>query len=327
MKKVQKKQLTFLICLAAFMVACVIRFFDKMIIVHENILPALNTYGAGEIMTMLYLGLWLFFFFWIVTTVKEEQKSVMYYLIIFLVILVIPLYLCQNYLGCIDIYVWMLTICGSLCLAQERLTFLVLPGMLVIGWICPMAVFGQLLLILGLCLLKYGETKEKKYIIYGVLGYGFSVLLFLGRCLMGQVITDAQEALSMKKYLGVLVLLCPYFIAAICWLWKALKNGEKEKRSGYVVFLTGVAATFISWSFLRDFNRAILLTLANALFGVIYLLAVGDVCTADYVTEMKTFVKEHIPIPMVILLYAFAVITFWMLANDYIDVEVILTLQ
>jgi hypothetical protein len=88
-----------------------------------------------------------------------------------------------------------------------------------------------------------------------------------------------------------------------------------------------VAATFISWSFLRDFNRAILLTLANALFGVIYLLAVGDVCTADYVTEMKTFVKEHIPIPMVILLYAFAVITFWMLANDYIDVEVILTLQ
>lgn len=194
----KKEDRSFFLALAAWLVFCWFRYFERTMEFYNTTLFALSyRYGfisRGFLGTMwelmdrlftvslmsyravyvfhigvsiLYEIVVLLFFAACYRTCKEHQKPMMRYLICFLAVFAYPMFLSEEMFGRLDVYLYILVLIGVICILREKWEWLVLP----IGLVCILIhqgfVFINANIILVLLLYKAitSEQKRKKYVI------------------------------------------------------------------------------------------------------------------------------------------------------------------
>lgn len=197
-EKEKKRDRAFFLALLAFLVFCWFRYFERTMEFYNTTLFALSyRYGflsrgllgtmwelldqSIPISIMSYRAVYVFnigvtivfevvmYLFFVVCYRKctSEQKPMMRYLIIFLAIFAFPMFLSEEMLGRLDVYLYLLVIVGVICLVKEKCEWLVIP----IGLICVcihqgfVFINANILLVLLLYKAICISEKRKKYLV------------------------------------------------------------------------------------------------------------------------------------------------------------------
>lgn len=194
----KKEDRSFFLALAAWLVFCWFRYFERTMEFYNTTLFALSYRygfisrgflgtmwelldGLLPISLMSYRAVYVFhigvsivyelvvllFFATCYRTCREHQKPMMRYLICFLAVFAYPMFLSEEMFGRLDVYLYILVLIGVICILREKCEWLVLP----IGLVCILIhqgfVFINANIILVLLLYKAitNEAKRKKYVM------------------------------------------------------------------------------------------------------------------------------------------------------------------
>lgn len=256
--------------------------------------------------------------------VSKENRSGIYYMATLLAVFLMPMFICDSYMGSPDLYAWIIILLCIVALFDGRCDGIVLPGILLAAYICPMIVFsgGAILFI---AMLAKGLREDNKRNVVQAAGMVVMALVafVLAKGTYGFA-ADVQGRISGKRFLVIVLLFLPYIYAILKFFVSLIKE-QTDGKSRLAYFLCGLGATpgFLLWAYLGDYCRAVIYAFAYYLL-LLLILYCQDV---DFQTSWNTFrlwIKEKVVLEPVVVIYPLIILTFWMISNDFIDAESII---
>lgn len=320
----KKSDKMFLLALAGFGFLCVMRYYNGNMMQHLWALSILGNRRIIQGMTAVFFLILIGVAGQALRKVSKENRSGIYYMATLLAIFLMPMFICDSYMGSPDLYAWIIILLCIVALFDGRCDGIVLPGILLAAYICPMIVFsgGAILFI---AMLAKGLREDNKRNVVQAAGMVVMALVafVLAKGTYGFA-ADVQGRISGKRFLVIVLLFLPYIYAILKFFVSLIKE-QTDGKSRLAYFLCGLGATpgFLLWAYLGDYCRAVIYAFAYYLL-LLLILYCQDV---DFQTSWNTFrlwIKEKVVLEPVVVIYPLIILTFWMISNDFIDAESII---
>ena len=322
--KLQKKDMTFLLALAGFGFLCVLRYYNENIMQH---LWALSILGNRRIIQ----GMTAVFFFILIGVagqalrkVSKENRSGIYYMATLLAVFLMPMFICDSYMGSPDLYAWVIILICISAFLNGRCDGIILPGILLATYICPMIVFSGGAVLFTAMLAK-GLCEDNKRNIAQAVGMVVMALVafVLAKGTYGFA-ADVQGRISGKRFLVIVLLFLPYIYGILKFFVVLIKEQtDRRHRLAYLLCVLGTVPGFMLWAYLGDYCRAVIYA-----FVYYLLLLLTRYCQdLEFQASWNTFrlrIKEKVVLEPVVVIYPLIILTFWMISNDFIDAEMII---
>ncbi|MCR4611892.1 MAG: hypothetical protein K5644_08345 [Lachnospiraceae bacterium] len=316
--RLQKKDIAYVGALVCFMILCVARFWDRTIEDTNHLFAYMNNMRVAEIITG---ALFLMIVAFVLVTIKksdEEVKKSNYYLLVLFTALIVPMYLCDEYFGTGDVYSWILILFAVIISITSDYDMLSMILVLAAEAFCPAhnlaGTFAIFILILYKGLVK-GKKSESVLLIVGAILYiAEFFLLFFNGYFSGVNV----HRISLLKCIASLILLSPIIIYVLRFILKLIKGSNSEGKMFYTGVFLGGTANFVFLLLMNDYCRAIVLTTVYFVVVCIALLVIDEDFKMHYIEE-REIVRKYIPVPVAIIIYIFAIVTYWFFAMDYIE--------
>ena len=325
MKDILKKSdKMFLLALAGFGFLCVMRYYNGNMMQH---LWALSILGNRRIIQGMTAVLFLVLngtTAQALRKVSKENRSGIYYMATLLAVFLMPMFICDSYMGSPDLYAWIIILLCIVALFDGRCDGIVLPGILLAAYICPMIVFsGGAILFIAMLAKSLREDNKRNVVQAAGMVVMALVAFVLAKGTYGFA-ADVQGRISGKRFLVIVLLFLPYIYAILKFFVSLIKE-QTDGKSRLAYFLCGLGATpgFLLWAYLGDYCRAVIYAFAYYLL-LLLILYCQDV---DFQTSWNTFrlwIKEKVVLEPVVVIYPLIILTFWMISNDFIDAESII---
>ena len=140
--KLQKKDMTFLLALAGFGFLCVLRYYNENMMQHLWALSILGNRRIIQGMTAVFFLILIGVAGQALRKVSKENRSGIYYMATLLAVCLMPMFICDSYMGSPDLYAWVIILLCIVALLDGRCDGIVLPGILLAAYICPMIAFS-----------------------------------------------------------------------------------------------------------------------------------------------------------------------------------------
>ena len=320
----KKSDKMFLLALAGFGFLCVMRYYNGNMMQHLWALSILGNRRIIQGMTAVFFLILIGVAGQALRKVSKENRSGIYYMATLLAIFLMPMFICDSYMGSPDLYAWVIILLCIVALLDGRCDGIVLPGILLAAYVCPMIVFsgGAILFI---AMLAKGLREDNKRNVVQAAGMVVMALVafVLAKGTYGFA-ADVQGRISGKRFLVIVLLFLPYIYAILKFFVSLIKE-QTDGKSRLAYFLCGLGATpgFLLWAYLGDYCRAVIYAFAYYLL-LLLILYCQDV---DFQTSWNTFrlwIKEKVVLEPVVVIYPLIILTFWMISNDFIDAESII---
>lgn len=322
--KLQKKDITFLLALAGFGVLCVLRYYNENMMQH---LWAVSLMGNRRIIQ----GMTVVLFLILIGTaaqalckVSEENRSGIYYLATLLAVFLMPMFICDSYMGSPDLYAWVIILLCIVALLDGRCDGIVLPGILLAAYVCPMIVFSGGAILFTVMLAKGLCEDDKRNIAQAVGMVVMALVAFVFARGTYGFAADVQGRISGKRFLVIVLLFLPYIYAILKFFVSLIKEqADGKRRLAYFLCGLGAVPGFLLWAYLGDYCRAVIYAFIYYLL-LLMLLYCQDAAFQISWNTFRLWIKEKVILEPVIVIYPLIILTFWMVSNDFIDAESII---
>lgn len=322
--KLQKKDMTFLLALAGFGFLCVLRYYNENMMQHLWALSILGNRRIIQGMTAVFFLILIGVAGQALRKVIKENRSGIYYMATLLAVCLMPMFICDSYMGSPDLYAWVIILLCIVALLDGRCDGIVLPGILLAAYICPMIVFSGGALLFAAVLAKGMCEDNKRNMVQAA---GMVVMAFVAFVLAKETYgfaADVQGRISGKRFLVIVLLFLPYIYAIFKFFVALIKEQmDRRHRLAYLLCGLGAAPGFLLWAYLGDYCRAVI----YAFVYYLLLLLIRYCQDLAFQTSWNTFrlwIKEKVVLEPVVVIYPLIILTFWMVSNDFIDAESII---
>lgn len=322
--KLQKKDMTFLLALAGFGFLCVLRYYNENMMQHLWALSILGNRRIIQGMTAVFFLILIGVAGQALRKVIKENRSGIYYMATLLAVCLMPMFICDSYMGSPDLYAWVIILLCIVALLDGRCDGIVLPGILLAAYICPMIVFSGGALLFAAVLAK-GMCEDNKRNMVQAAGMVVMALVafVLAKGTYGFA-ADVQGRISGKRFLVIVLLFLPY-IYAIFQFFASLINEQTDGRHRLAYLLCGLGSVpgFLLWAYLGDYCRAVIYAFVYYLL-LLLILYCQDLAFQTSWNTFRLWIKEKVVLEPVVVIYPLIILTFWMVSNDFIDAESII---
>lgn len=320
----KKSDKMFLFALAGFGFLCVMRYYNGNMMQHLWALSILGNRRIIQGTTAVFFLILIGVAGQALRKISKENRSGIYYMATLLAVFLMPMFICDSYMGSPDLYAWIIILLCIVACLDGRCDGVVLPGILLAAYICPMIAFSGGALLFTAMLAK-GLCEDNKRNIVQAVGMVIMALVafVLARGTYGFA-ADVQGRISGKRFLVIVLLFLPY-IYAIFKFFVALIKEQMDRRHRLAYLLCGLGAVpgFMLWAYLGDYCRAVIYVFVYYLL----LLLIRYCQDMAFQTSWNTFrlwIKEKVVLEPVVVIYPLIILTFWMVSNDFIDAESII---
>ena len=322
--KLKKKDMTFLLALAGFGFLCVLRYYNENMMQHLWALSILGNRRIIQGMTAVFFLILIGVAGQALRKVSKENRSGIYYMATLLAVCLMPMFICDSYMGSPDLYAWVIILLCIVALLDGRCDGIVLPGILLAAYICPMIVFSGGALLFAAVLAKGMCEDNKRNMVRAA---GMVVMAFVAFVLAKETYgfaTDVQGRISGKRFLVIVLLFLPY-IYAIFQFFASLINEQTDGRHRLAYLLCGLGSVpgFLLWAYLGDYCRAVIYAFVYYLL-LLLILYCQDLAFQTSWNTFRLWIKEKVVLEPVVVIYPLIILTFWMVSNDFIDAESII---
>lgn len=322
--KLQKKDMTFLLALAGFGFLCVLRYYNENMMQHLWALSILGNRRIIQGMTAVFFLILIGVAGQALRKVSKENRSGIYYMATLLAVCLMPMFICDSYMGSPDLYAWVIILLCIVALLDGRCDGIVLPGILLAAYTCPMIVFSGGALLFAAVLAK-GMCEDNKRNMVQAAGMVVMALVafVLAKGTYGFA-ADVQGRISGKRFLVIVLLFLPY-IYAIFQFFASLINEQTDGRHRLAYLLCGLGSVpgFLLWAYLGDYCRAVIYAFVYYLL-LLLILYCQDLAFQTSWNTFRLWIKEKVVLEPVVVIYPLIILTFWMVSNDFIDAESII---
>lgn len=316
--------MTFLLALAGFGFLCVLRYYNENMMQHLWALSILGNRRIIQGMTAVFFLILIGVAGQALRKVIKENRSGIYYMATLLAVCLMPMFICDSYMGSPDLYAWVIILLCIVALLDGRCDGIVLPGILLAAYICPMIAFSGGALLFTAMLAKGLCEDNKRNIVQAA---GMVVMAFVAFVLAKETYgfaADVQGRISGKRFLVIVLLFLPYIYAIFKFFVALIKEQmDRRHRLAYLLCGLGAAPGFLLWAYLGDYCRAVI----YAFVYYLLLLLIRYCQDLAFQTSWNTFrlwIKEKVVLEPVVVIYPLIILTFWMVSNDFIDAESII---
>ena len=316
--------MTFLLALAGFGFLCVLRYYNENMMQHLWALSILGNRRIIQGMTAVFFLILIGVAGQALRKVIKENRSGIYYMATLLAVCLMPMFICDSYMGSPDLYAWVIILLCIVALLDGRCDGIVLPGILLAAYICPMIVFSGGALLFAAVLAKGMCEDNKRNMVQAA---GMVVMAFVAFVLAKETYgfaADVQGRISGKRFLVIVLLFLPYIYAIFKFFVALIKEQmDRRHRLAYLLCGLGAAPGFLLWAYLGDYCRAVI----YAFVYYLLLLLIRYCQDLAFQTSWNTFrlwIKEKVVLEPVVVIYPLIILTFWMVSNDFIDAESII---
>ena len=316
--------MTFLLALAGFGFLCVLRYYNENMMQHLWALSILGNRRIIQGMTAVFFLILIGVAGQALRKVSKENRSGIYYMATLLAVCLMPMFICDSYMGSPDLYAWVIILLCIVALLDGRCDGIVLPGILLAAYICPMIVFSGGALLFAAVLAKGMCEDNKRNMVRAA---GMVVMAFVAFVLAKETYgfaTDVQGRISGKRFLVIVLLFLPY-IYAIFQFFASLINEQTDGRHRLAYLLCGLGSVpgFLLWAYLGDYCRAVIYAFVYYLL-LLLILYCQDLAFQTSWNTFRLWIKEKVVLEPVVVIYPLIILTFWMVSNDFIDAESII---
>lgn len=322
--KLQKKDMTFLLALAGFGFLCVLRYYNENMMQHLWALSILGNRRIIQGMTAVFFLILIGVAGQALRKVSKENRSGIYYMATLLAVCLMPMFICDSYMGSPDLYAWVIILLCIVALLNGRCDGIVLPGILLAAYICPMIVFSGGALLFAAVLAKGMCEDNKRNMVQAA---GMVVMAFVAFVLAKGTYgfaADVQGRISGKRFLVIVLLFLPYIYGILKFFVVLIKEQtDRRHRLAYLLCVLGTVPGFMLWAYLGDYCRAVIYAFVYYLL-LLLILYCQDL---EFQASWNTFrlrIKEKVVLEPVVVIYPLIILTFWMVSNDFIDAESII---
>ena len=282
--KLQKKDMTFLLALAGFGFLCVLRYYNENMMQHLWALSILGNRRIIQGMTAVFFLILIGVAGQALRKVSKENRSGIYYMATLLAVCLMPMFICDSYMGSPDLYAWVIILLCIVALLDGRCDGIVLPGILLAAYICPMIVFSGGALLFAAVLAKGMCEDNKRNMAQAA---GMVVMTFVAFVLAKETYgfaADVQGRISGKRFLVIVLLFLPYTYAIFCL---------SDKRTDR---WTAQAGLSFVWSWLRSGLFAVglsgrLLPGGHICFCILPVTAVDPVLSGSGISDIMEYIS------------------------------------
>ena len=322
--KLQKKDMTFLLALAGFGFLCVLRYYNENMMQHLWALSILGNRRIIQGMTAVFFLILIGVAGQALRKVSKENRSGIYYMATLLAVCLMPMFICDSYMGSPDLYAWVIILLCIVVLLNERCDGIVLPGILLAAYICPMIVFSGGALLFAAVLAKGMCEDNKRNMVQAA---GMVVMAFVAFVLAKETYgfaADVQGRISGKRFLVIVLLFLPYTYAIFQFFASLIKEQtDGRHRLAYLLCGLGSVPGFLLWAYLGDYCRAVIYAFVYYLL-LLLILYCQDLAFQTSWNTFRLWIKEKVVLEPVVVIYPLIILTFWMVSNDFIDAESII---
>lgn len=322
--KLQKKDMTFLLALAGFGFLCVLRYYNENMMQHLWALSILGNRRIIQGMTAVFFLILIGVAGQALRKVSKENRSGIYYMATLLAVCLMPMFICDSYMGSPDLYAWVIILLCIVALLDGRCDGIVLPGILLAAYTCPMIAFSGGALLFAAVLAK-GMCEDNKRNMVQAAGMVVMALVafVLAKGTYGFA-ADVQGRISGKRFLVIVLFFLPY-IYAIFKFFVALIKEQTDGRHRLAYLLCGLGSVpgFLLWAYLGDYCRAVIYAFVYYLL-LLLILYCQDLAFQTSWNTFRLWIKEKVVLEPVVVIYPLIILTFWMVSNDFIDAESII---
>lgn len=316
--------MTFLLALAGFGFLCVLRYYNENMMQHLWALSILGNRRIIQGMTAVFFLILIGVAGQALRKVSKENRSGIYYMATLLAVCLMPMFICDSYMGSPDLYAWVIILLCIVALLDGRCDGIVLPGILLAAYTCPMIVFSGGALLFAAVLAK-GMCEDNKRNMVQAAGMVVMALVafVLAKGTYGFA-ADVQGRISGKRFLVIVLLFLPY-IYAIFQFFASLINEQTDGRHRLAYLLCGLGSVpgFLLWAYLGDYCRAVIYAFVYYLL-LLLILYCQDLAFQTSWNTFRLWIKEKVVLEPVVVIYPLIILTFWMVSNDFIDAESII---
>ncbi len=323
-KNSMKKDIIYIGTSICFMILLVVRFWDRQIQDTNHLLEQMNVLRVGEIITVVYFIVMTIYMFYTLKRNDGNVKKSIYYLLALLMVLLIPMYLCDNYFGTGDVYSWVLVLIALICAIAADVDFVVVILLLGAQLFCPMHNLAGIFAVFIVLLYKAIVQKKKASAVWFVVGEILYVATFLGLYITHHISGVSIHRITVTKFIVSLVLLSPVILFVLKFLWDMIREGRTEEKLLYVAVVLGGVVNFSILTIMGDFCRATVLTTAYFVIICLSILSLKDENFLTAYNKARELIVKKIPVPVAIIIYIFAIVTYWYFAMDEIDPDVLI---
>lgn len=323
-KKINKKDVSFIFALALFAALAIIRCFDYTLAYHVTIFSIMQNYKFAILVTLGYFVVLFFMYLTCIAYCDEKQKRNLHYLIAFLSIFSFTMFLPAAYFGTTDVYAWLLAFFMGTLLVMEKGEWMTIPLSVVLTILSPTSIFICSCLIIVILLYKFFAKNDKKYLIYALLNGIASVLGVLVVIVHSSIEIDIQNHISFKQFLVVLVMLSPYLYIALSFFAGVFKRLNDRKTKGFLFVILGVIPSVVINLNIKDYTRALYYVFFYFISIIMFLVAMKDEDVSTELEVTKNKLTDYLPIPAILIAYPLVIITIWISGFQFLLEETLL---
>ena len=322
--KLQKKDMTFLLALAGFGFLCVLRYYNENMMQHLWALSILGNRRIIQGMTAVFFLILIGVAGQALRKVSKENRSGIYYMATLLAVCLMPMFICDSYMGSPDLYAWVIILICIAAFLNGRCDGIILPGILLAAYICPMIVFSGGALLFAAVLAKGMWEDNKRNMVQAA---GMVVMAFVAFVLAKETYgfaADVQGRISGKRFLVIVLLFLPYIYGILKFFVVLIKEQtDGRHRLAYLLCGLGSVPGFLLWAYLGDYCRAVIYAFVYYLL-LLLILYCQELAFQTSWNTFRLWIKEKVVLEPVVVIYPLIILTFWMVSNDFIDAESII---
>ena len=322
--KLQKEDMTFLLALAGFGFLCVLRYYNENMMQHLWAVSVMGNRRIIQGMTAVFFLILIGVTRQALRKVSKENRSGIYYMATLLAIFLMPMFICDSYMGSPDLYAWVIILLCIVALLDGRCDGIVLPGILLAAYVCPMIVFSGGAILFTVMLTKGLCEDDKRNIAQAVGMVVMALVAFVFARGTYGFAADVQGRISGKRFLVIVLLFLPYIYAIVKFFVSLIKEqADGKRRLAYFLCGLGAVPGFLLWAYLGDYCRAVIYAFIYYLL-LLMLLYCQDAAFQISWNTFRLWIKEKVVLEPVVVIYPLIILTFWMVSNDFIDAESII---
>lgn len=326
-KNNMRKDITYIGASICFMILMVVRFWDRQIQDTNHLFEQMNVLRMGEIITVVFFVAMIIYMFFTLRRNEGVVKKSIYYLLALLMVLLIPMYLCDNYFGTGDVYSWSLVLVALMCAIGADVDFVPVILVITAQIFCPTHNLAGIFAVFIVLLYKAIISKKKASMLWFIVGAIMYVACFVGIYMTHHISGVSIHRISLTKFLVSLLLLSPIILFVLKFLWDMIRAGKSEEKLMYIAATLGGIVNFGMLTVMGDYCRAIVLTTAYYVVVCLSLLSLKDKIFLEAYSRAREVVVRRIPVPVAIIIYVFAIVTYWYFAGDEIDPDILIDLD
>lgn len=316
--------MTFLLALAGFGFLCVLRYYNENMMQHLWALSILGNRRIIQGMTAVFFLILIGVAGQALRKVSKENRSGIYYMATLLAVCLMPMFICDSYMGSPDLYAWVIILICIAAFLNGRCDGIILPGILLAAYICPMIVFSGGALLFAAVLAKGMWEDNKRNMVQAA---GMVVMAFVAFVLAKETYgfaADVQGRISGKRFLVIVLLFLPYIYGILKFFVVLIKEQtDGRHRLAYLLCGLGSVPGFLLWAYLGDYCRAVIYAFVYYLL-LLLILYCQELAFQTSWNTFRLWIKEKVVLEPVVVIYPLIILTFWMVSNDFIDAESII---